>query len=390
MTMRSEAYLVDACRTPTGRRGGSLAKAHPLDMGAHVIKALVTRNPIPDSEYDDVIFGTIDAIGPQSGNLARYCWLGAGFSEAIPGVTIDRQCGSSQQAVHFAAQAVMSGTQDVVIAGGVQQMSAIPIGVSGTLAKDFGYPHPFAGSQRFFERYGTSPISQFHGAELMAQKWGFSRDAMEAFALESHRRALHAIAQGHFAREIVPYALPDGSVFSMDETARASTPEKLASLKAITEGGRLTAGTASQISDGASAVLVCSEAALKRYGLTPRARIVAMAVRGDDPVMMLSAPIPATRHLLKKSGLKLDDIAIAEVNEAFAPVPMAWMQELDYPHARLNVNGGAIALGHPIGASGTKLMTTLLHELERRNARYGLQTMCEGGGVANVTVLERL
>ncbi len=383
--MPSPAYIVDALRSPTGKRRGSLSHMHPMDLGAHVIRSLVGRNAIPADDYDDVIFGTLDAIGPNSGNLARFCWLGAGLPEGVPGVTIDRQCGSSQQAVHFAAQAVMSGTQDVVIAGGVQTMSSIPLGAAWGAARELGYPDPWTTSETFVARYGAQMLSQFTGAEMMVKHWGFSREAMEVFGLESNNRALRAIAEGRFNREVAP--LP---ALAMDETARESSLAKMAELKTVVPGGTLTAGMASQVSDGASAMLVCSEAALKRYNLTPRARIAHISVRGDDPVMMLSAPISATRYALKKSGMRMSDIDLAEVNEAFAPVPMAWMQELDFPHAKTNVNGGAIALGHPLGASGTKLMTTLLHELERSGGRYGLQTMCEGGGLANVTIIERL
>ena len=383
--MSTAAYIVDALRTPTGKRAGSLAEAHPMDLGAHVLKTLVGRNTIPAEDYDDVIFGAIDAIGPQAGNLARFCWLGAGLPEAVPGVTIDRQCGSSQQAVHFAAQGVMSGNVDVVVAGGVQQMSKIPISAALALGKQFGFPDPWSTSTTYVKRYGAARLNQFDGAEMIAQRWGLSREAMEVYGLESNERALRAIAQGRFDREVVPF-----NGLAMDETARKSTLEKMASLKPIVEGGRLTAGTSSQMSDAASAVLVVSEAALKRYNLKPRARIVHMSVRGDDPVIMLTAPISATRHALKKSGIKLDDIDLVEINEAFASVAMAWLKDLDYPHAKTNVNGGAIALGHPIGATGTKLMTTLLHELERTGGRYGLQTMCEGGGLANVTIIERL
>ncbi len=379
------AYIVDALRSPTGKRNGSLANVHPMDLGAHVIRSLVGRNAIPAEDYDDVIFGTLDAIGPNSGNLARFCWLGAGLPEGVPGVTIDRQCGSSQQAVHFAAQAVMSGTQDVVIAGGVQNMSAVPLGASWGAARELGFPDPWSTSLTYRARYGAHHMSQFTGAEMMATKWELSREAMEVFGLASNNRALKAIAEGYFDREVAPLA-----ALAMDETARASSLEKMAALKTIVPGGRLTAGVASQVSDGASAMLVCSEAAVKRYNLKPRARVAHLSVRGDDPVMMLSAPISATRYALKKAGLKMNDIDLAEVNEAFAPVPMAWMKELDFPHEKTNVNGGAIALGHPLGASGTKLMTTLLHELERRGGRYGLQTMCEGGGLANVTIIERL
>ena len=380
-----QAYIVDALRSPTGKRAGSLAQTHPMDLGAHVIKALVARNSIPAEDYDDVIFGAIDAIGPNAGNLARFCWLGAGLPESVPGVTIDRQCGSSQQAVHFAAQAVLSGTQDVVLAGGVQNMSQIPINTALYAASELGFPDPWTTAQSFRARYGDQQLSQFAAAEMIAKKWGFTRQDMEAYALESNNRALAAIEAGYFDREVVPL----GS-FAMDETARRSSLEKMATLPTILPDGVLTAAISSQMSDAASAVLVCSEAALKRYGLTPRARIVHMTVRGDDPVWMLTAPIPATRHALTKAGLRMSDIDRVEINEAFAPVPMAWLKELDYDPARTNVNGGAIALGHPIGATGTKLMTTLLHELERSAGRYGLQTMCEGGGLANVTIIERL
>ena len=381
----SEAFLIDCLRTPTGKRAGSLADVHPMDLGSHVIKSLVARNAIPAQDYDDVIMGTIDAIGPQAGNLARFCWLGAGLPEQVPGVTIDRQCGSSQQAIHFAAQAVMSGTQDVVIAGGVQNMSRIPINTALYAAKDMGFPDPWTTSSTYRARYGEQQLSQFEAAERIARKWSFSREDMERFGLESNERALRAIAQGNFDREVVPVG-----EFKMDETARKSRLEKMATLKPIVEGGQLTAGVSSQMSDAASAVLVCSEAAVKRYGLKPRARIVHMTVLGDDPVWMLTAPIPATAHALKRSGLQLEDIDLVEINEAFASVAMAWLKETGYPHERTNVNGGAIALGHPIGATGAKLMTTLLHEMERRGVRYGLQTMCEGGGVANVTIVERL
>ncbi|MEE1916330.1 acetyl-CoA C-acetyltransferase [Pseudomonas asiatica] len=380
-----QAYIVDALRSPTGKRAGSLAQVHPMDLGAHVIKALVERNSIAADEYDDVIFGAIDAIGPNAGNLARFCWLGAGMPESVPGVTIDRQCGSSQQAVHFAAQAVMSGSQDVVVAGGVQNMSQIPINTALYAATQLGFPDPWTTAESFRARYGEQQLSQFAAAERIATKWGFTRADMEAYALESNNRALAAIEAGHFAREIVPLG-----TFAMDETARRSSLEKMASLQPILPDGILTAAISSQMSDAASAVLVCSEAAVKRYGLTPRARIVHMSVRGADPVWMLTAPIPATRHALQKAGLRMSDIDRVEINEAFASVSMAWLKELDYDPSRTNVNGGAIALGHPIGATGTKLMTTLLHELERSGGRYGLQTMCEGGGLANVTIIERL
>jgi acetyl-CoA C-acetyltransferase len=381
----AEAYIVDATRSPTGRRKGGLADVHGADLGAHVIKALVDRNGIPDNEYDDVMFGCVDAIGPLAGDIARTCWLAAGLSDEVPGTTIDRQCGSSQQAVHFAAQAIMSGVNDVVIAGGVQTMTQIPISSAMLAAQPLGFPDPFSGSQGWVARYGDVPISQFNSAQMIADKWKISREEMESFALESHARALKAIAEGRFDREISPL-----NGVEMDETPRNTTMGKMAELQPLTEGGTITAAVSSQTCDGSSAMLVVSEAALKRYNLTPRARIAHMSVRGDDPVWMLTAPIPATAYALKKSGMKLEDIDLVEINEAFAPVPMAWLQETGYPHEKTNVNGGAISLGHPLGATGTKLMTTLLHELERTGGRYGLQTMCEGGGQANVTIIERI
>ena len=381
----AEAYIVDALRTPTGKRGGTLSQVHPVDLGAHIIGSIVARNPIPDGEYDDVVFGCLDQIGPQAGCIARNCWLAAGLALNVPGVTLDRQCGSSQQAVHFAAQAVMSGTADVMLAGGVQSMSLIPISASIDAGKEYGFPTPVSGSTRWHARYGDQEVSQFRGAQLMAERWGFKREDLEAFALVSNNRALDAIREGRLKREIVPI-----NNLEMDETARATSMEKMAALKPVFPGSVLTAAVSSQISDGASAVLIVSDKALKRYGLEPRARVHHMTVLGDDPIVMLSAPIPATRLALKRTGMTMDDIDLAEVNEAFAPVPLAWMKDLDFPHEKLNVNGGAIALGHPLGASGTKLMATLLHELERTGKRWGLQTMCEGGGQANVTIIECL
>ncbi len=381
----AHAYIVDAVRTPTGRRKGSLAHMHGADLGAHVIKALLERNAIPADDYDDVMFGCVDAIGPLAGNIGRTCWLTAGGPLSVPGVTVDRQCGSSQQAVHFAAQAIMAGVNDVVIAGGVQTMTQIPIGSAMLAAKPLGFSDPFSGSTGWTERFGDEPVSQFYGAEKMVKKWNLSRREMEEFALESHRRGIQAIKEGRFDREIVPVG-----DFAMDETTRETSLEKMAELDVLAEGGTLTAAVASQTCDGASAVLVVSEAALKRYNLTPRARIVHMEVMGDDPIYMLTAPIPATERAMQRSGMSLDQIDLVEINEAFAPVPLSWLKETGYPHEKTNVNGGAIALGHPLGATGTKLMTTLLHELERTGGRYGLQTMCEGGGVANVTIIERL
>jgi acetyl-CoA C-acetyltransferase len=383
--MKSEAYVVDAIRTPTGRRRGGLAHVHAADLGGHVLRQIVDRNPIPAEDYDDVVFGAIDTVGPMSFNVARTCWLAAGLPLTVPGVTIDRMCGSSQQAIHFAAQAVMSGTQDVVVAGGVQTMSQIPIGYAFSAAEPLGLGDPFSGSQGWVARFGGQPVSQFHGASMIAEKWGFSREAMEAFALESHARALQAQAEGRFDREIVPL---EG--VSKDETPRASTLEKMASLEPLPGFPRLTAAVASQTCDAAAAVLVVSEAALKRHNLTPRARIHHMSVMGDDPIIMLTAPIPASKRAIGRAGLTWSDIDIVECNEAFASVPMAWLAEIDFPHARFNPNGGGISLGHPIGATGARIMTTMLHELERTGGRYGLQTMCEGGGTANVTIIERL
>ncbi|MCY1202225.1 Steroid 3-ketoacyl-CoA thiolase [compost metagenome] len=380
-----EAYIVDALRTPTGRRKGGLSQIHAADLGAHVLRELVTRNAIPDADYDDVIFGCVDTIGPLAGDIARTCWLAAGLDQAVPGTTIDRQCGSSQQAVHFAAQAVMSGTQDVVIAGGVQTMTQIPISSAMSAAEPLGFTDPFSGSEGWVKRYGKEPPTQFRSAQMIAEKWGLSRQALEAYALESHRRALHAIAEGRFAREIVPLAGVEH-----DETPRQTSLDKMAELETLFGCDRVTAGVSSQTCDGASALLVVSEAALKRYNLKPRARIHHMSVRADDPVWMLTAPIPATEYALKRAGMKLEDIDRVEINEAFASVAMAWLKETGYPFDRTNVNGGAIALGHPLGATGTRLMCTLLHELERSGGRYGLQTMCEGGGQANVTIIERL
>lgn len=383
--MTREAYIVDAVRTPVGRRGGSLASVHPIDMAALVIQGLLERSGAPAAEVDDVIFGCVDAVGPQAGDIARLAWLAAGFPDHVPGVTLDRQCGSSQQAVHFAAQAVLAGSAELVVTGGVQNMSRVPIMSSYKDPLGDGV-EPWAGSTMWAQRFGGETISQFRGAELMADRWGISRIQMEAYAIESHRRAADAVDAGIFDAEIVPIG-----DFRRDETVRRDTSaEKLAALQTLTPGGKLTAGLASQISDGASAVLVASDAAVARWGLTPRARIVHMSVRGGDPVEMLSAPIEATRLALKKAGLTADQIDAVEINEAFASVVLAWLAEIDVDPAKVNPVGGAIALGHPLGATGTKLMTTLLHQLERTGGRYGLQTMCEGGGQANVTIIERL
>lgn len=381
----AEAYIVDALRSPTGRRKGGLSHVHGADLGAHVLKSIVERNGIPDDEYDDVIFGCVDTIGPLAGDIARTAWLCAGLSQEVPGTTIDRQCGSSQQAVHFAAQAIMSGCMDVVVAGGVQTMTQIPISSAMIAAEPMGFTDPFTGSKGWVARYGDNPPTQFNSAQMIADKWGFSREDLEVYSLESHSRALKAIEEGRFDREIIPL---EG--VTMDETPRQSTLEKMAELDGIFGCDKVTAGVSSQTCDASSAVLLVSEQALKRYNLTPRARIHHMSVRAEDPIWMLTAPIPATAYAMKKSGMSLDDIDRVEINEAFAAVSMAWLKDTGYDYAKTNVSGGAIALGHPLGATGTKLMTTLLHELERTGGRYGLQTMCEGGGQANVTIIERL
>ncbi|MEV6774861.1 acetyl-CoA C-acetyltransferase [Streptomyces syringium] len=384
----AEAYIVGAVRTPVGKRNGALASVHPADLGAHVLTALMERTGVDPGAVEDVVFGCLDAVGPQAGDIARTSWLAAGLPEEVPGVTVDRQCGSSQQAVHFAAQAVLSGTQDLVVAGGTQNMSQIPIGYATRRATEpLGMTEgPFAGSRGWRERYGDRPVSQFHGAELIAERWGITRPAMEDFALRSHRRAVRAIDEGRFDRELVPY----GEVTTDEGPRRDTTREKMAALAPVMPGGRLTAALSSQVSDGAAAMLLASERAVRDHGLTPRARIHHLSVRGEDPIRMLSAPIPATAHALKKTGLAMADLDLVEINEAFAPVVLAWQHETGADPDRVNVNGGAIALGHPLGATGVKLMTTLLHELERTGGRYGLQVMCEGGGQANVTIIERL
>ena len=380
-----EAYIVDAIRTPVGRRGGGQSQVHPADLGAHVMSAIVERTGIDPLAVDDVFWGCVDAIGPQAGDIARTCWLAAGLPEEVPGTTIDRQCGSSQQAVHFAAQAVMSGTNDVILAGGVQNMSAIPITAAMLAGQAYGFEDPFRGSTGWLARYGDQEVSQFRAAELIAEKWGITRDEMEEYAVESHVRALRAQAEGRFEREIVPLAR-----VTADEGPRQPNWEKIRSLPTLVPDGRLTAAVSSQISDAAAAILVVSESALREYGLTPRARIHHLSVRGADPIFMLTAPIPATAHALHKTGMTLDQIDLIEINEAFASVVLAWQRETGADLAKVNVNGGAIALGHPLGATGARLMTTLLNELERTGGRYGLQTMCEGGGQANVTIIERL
>jgi acetyl-CoA C-acetyltransferase len=381
-----DAYLIDAVRTPVGRRGGALAGVHPADLAGHVITALVERTGVDPAQVDDVVLGCVDTLGPQAGDIARTAWLVAGLPEHVPGVTVDRQCGSSQQALHFAAQAVASGTADLVVAGGVQNMSMVPIGAAMTVGEGFGFATPFAGSPGWEKRYAGEEISQFRAAELIARRWELSRERLEAYALRSHQRAVEAIDAGAFDNEIVP--LGDAVV---DEGPRRDTSAaKMAALPPLLADGRVSAASASQISDGASAVLVASGRAVRSFGLTPRARVRHLSARGADPVMMLAAPIPATAHALHRAGLRIRDIDLFEVNEAFASVVLAWLAETGADPERVNVHGGAIALGHPLGATGTKLSATLLNALERRGGRYGLQVMCEGGGQANVTILERL
>ncbi len=381
-----EAYIVDAVRTPIGRKKGSLAALHPADLAAHPIKALLARTGVDPAAIEDVVWGCTETIGGQAGDIGRTAWLVAGLPEEVPGVTVDRQCGSSQQAVHFAAQGVMSGTQDLIIAGGSQAMNRIPIMAAMIAGQAYGFDSPFLGSVGWDARYGDEEVDQIKSAEMIAAKWKISRRAMEEFSLTSHKRAQAAIDAGWFKNEIAPVG-----DFATDETVRPnSTLEGLAALNPVREGGVVTAGVASQNCDAAAALLIASERAVKTFGLKPRARVHHLSVRGANPVWMLTGPIPATRYALDKAGMSVDDIDLFECNEAFASVPMAWMQELGIPHEKVNVQGGAIALGHPIGATGARLMTTLLNALERTGGRYGFQTMCEGGGQANVTIIERL
>jgi acetyl-CoA C-acetyltransferase len=386
----AEAYIVEAVRTAGGRRNGRLAGWHANDLGGAVLSAIVDRSGIDPNAIEDVIMGCVSQAGEQGLHIGRNAVLASTLPVSVPAVTIDRQCGSSQQALQFAAQAVMSGTQDVVIASGVESMSRVPMGISALPGTDH---RPY--SRKVLERFGVDGFSQFIGAEMIAQKHGFSREELDAYALESHKRAAAATERGDFHEEILvlPVEAPDGGreEHRRDEGIRYdASAEGLASLKTIAAEGKVTAGNASQICDGASAVLVVSEQALKDHGLTPLARIVNLTVTGGDPVVMLEEPLFATDKALKKAGMRIDDIDLYEVNEAFAPVPLAWLRHTGADHARLNVNGGAIALGHPLGASGTKLMATLVHALRKRRLRYGLQTMCEGGGLANVTIVEAL
>jgi acetyl-CoA acyltransferase len=388
MPSSREAVIVEAVRTPVGRRGGQLKAWHPVDLLAHTLQALVARAGIDAALIDDVIAGCVSQVGEQAVNVGRNAALAAGFPENVPGTTIDRQCGSSQQAIHFAAQGVISGAYDAVIACGVEAMTRVPLGAS--IESGPGQPY----GPRMLHRYNGALVHQGISAELIAQKWSLSRDQLDALSLESHRRAAHAHAEGRFDSQIVPVPVSDGAaeLITQDEGIRADTSlEKLAALKpAFQTDGMITAGNASQISDGAAALLIMERAAAERLGLRPRARFVAFSLAGADPILMLTAPIPATQRALERTGLALDQIDLIEINEAFASVVLAWQRETGADLARVNVNGGAIAIGHPLGASGARLMTVLLHELERIGGRYGLQTMCEGGGMANGTIIERL
>ncbi len=380
----AEAYIVGAVRTPIGKRNGGLSSVNPVDMAAHVLSELVSRTGVDAAAVDDVIMGCVSQVGPQTFDIARQAWLSAGLPESVPGVTVDRQCGSSQQAVHFAAQAVMSGSQDLVVAAGVESMSQVPMGSTVSLAMEKGMSLPFG--EGWKGRYGDQEISQFRGAQLICEKWGIKRQQLEEFSFESHQRALRAIAEGRFDREITPL-----NGVTADEGPRADTSlEKMAGLAPLREGWEITAATASQISDGSAALLIASADAVERHGLTPRARITALTVVGADPVFMLTAPIPATEKALARASLTVDDIDVFEVNEAFAPVLIAWSADTGASLDKTNPNGGAIALGHPLGGTGAILMTKLVHELERTGGRYGLQTMCEGGGQANATIIERV
>ena len=392
--MADKAYIVEAVRTAGGKKDGLLSKWHPSDLGAKVLDEIVNRLEMDPALVDDVIFGCVDQVGAQSGNVARNAVLSSSFPESVPGTSVDRQCGSSQQAIHFAIQAVMSGTQDIVIGGGVEVMSIVPIGASVIDGMDAGHGFPFD-SNGMKERYPGVFFSQFTGAELVAKKWDLSREDLDQFALESHQKAVIATESNFFDKEILPIKAKNDKgiedLVMIDEGIRFDASlDKLAGLKPVSDGGVITAGNASQITDGAAAVLVCNEEGLKKISATPRAEIVSISVVGDDPVYMLTGPIPASFKALDTAGLSIDDMDIYEVNEAFAPVPLAWATELKADRTKLNVNGGAMALGHPLGATGAKLMTTMLHELERRNGKYALQAICEGGGTANATIIKRV
>ena len=388
------AYIVGAVRTPGGRKNGKLSQWHPADLGALVLDEIVERTGAQPEMIDDVIFGCVSQSGAQSGNIARRAVLASSLPESVPGTTVDRQCGSSQQAIHFAAQAVMSETQDIVIAGGVEVMSQVPIGAAIIDSFNAGHGQPFGGKGTS-ERYPGVQFSQFTGAEMMAERWKMPREELDSFALASHQKAINATESGFFDREIVPVEgdLPNGEkeMVTVDEGIRFdASKESLSGLNTLTDEGVLTAGTSSQICDGAAAVMLVNDAGLKKLGLKPRAKVVALALAGDDPVIMLTGPIPASKNVLEKASMSIEDIDLYEVNEAFAPVPLAWAKELNADLDKLNVNGGAMALGHPLGGTGAKLMTTLLHELERREARFGLQAICEGGGTANAMIIERI
>lgn len=389
----AEAYIVAAARTAGGRKGGRLAGWHPADLAAKVLDALVERSGAAPDQVEDVIMGCVMQTGEQSTNIARNAVLASKLPESVPGTSIDRQCGSSQQALHFAAQAVMSGAMDVVIAAGVESMTRVPMGLASTLPAKNGFGHYMSPNMQ--SRYPNIQFSQFTGAEMMAEKYGLSKDELDEYAYNSHQRAIAATQAGHFKDEIVPLQITraDGSTDThhIDEGIRFDVSlDGIKGVKLIAENGKLTAATASQICDGASGVMVVNERGLKSLGVKPIARVRHMTMMGGDPVIMLEAPLPATQRALQKAGMSIDDIDLYEVNEAFASVPTAWLKTTGADPERLNVNGGAIALGHPLGGSGTKLMTTLLHALKQRNKRYGLQTMCEGGGMANVTIVERL
>ena len=393
----AQAYIVAATRTAGGKRGGKLSGWHPADLAAQVLDELVRRSQADPAQVEDVIMGCVSQVGQQATNVARNAVLASSLPESVPGTTVDRQCGSSQQALHFAAQAVMSGSMDMVIAAGVESMSRVPMGKPNAQAAKAGQGVDMSPAMQ--QRYPGVEFSQFMGAEMMAGKYGLAKDQLDAYALQSHERAVQAAREGRFDREILAVqarsaeggAEGEGQPHTVDEGIRFNaTLEGIAGVKTIREGGCVTAATASQISDGASGVMVVSERGLKALGVQPLARIHHMSLLGHDPVIMLEAPIPATQAALKKAGMRISDIDLYEVNEAFAPVPLAWLQATGADPARLNVNGGAIALGHPLGASGTKLMATLIHALHARGGRYGLQTMCEGGGMANVTIIERL
>lgn len=391
----AEAFIVAAARTAGGKKGGRLAGWHPADLAAQVLNALIDRSGADPALIEDVIMGCVGQAGEQSSNIARNAVLASRLPESVPATSVDRQCGSSQQALHFAAQAVMSGTQDIVIAAGVESMTRVPMGLPGVLAAKNGFGTYM--SPAIQAEYPGVEFSQFTGAEMMAKKYELEKAALDAFALHSHQLARKATESGAFADEIVPVAVkladgtPTDEMHTVDEGIRFdATLEGIAGVRLIVEGGRITAATASQICDGAAGVMVVSERGLKQLGVEPLARIHHMSVLGHDPVIMLEAPIPATERALAKAGMKIGDIDLYEVNEAFAPVPLAWLKSLGADAGRLNVNGGAIALGHPLGGSGAKLMTTLVHALRKRGKRYGLQTMCEGGGMANVTIVERL